>query len=459
MVFRFAINHSDKTKVQSDNNLTYMQRFILVALLERSLTARELEEKVLLLIFQLGIENRRDFDDLSSSLMKEGERYVCNFLPFPPLGKLKKVFSRKDFSIQKECKELLKKGFVSLDETSKYTLTAEGKDEAERIKKTLMENAEFIRRNFLSVEAAARNTTIIKVFLTFLKISVAFVSGSIAILADGADEFMDVISAAILWLILKRRKEIVGTIIIILMMFVTSFGIGYKSIDSIYRMISFGGSCVIQVPYLVVFTEFVALIFAFTLSMYQRFVGKQNKSLTLLSQSLDSRNHVYISLMVIFGVVLSVYKIYYIDVFIALGIAGKFFFDAVKLSKEAFLHAKGREMGFLLEDSNMENFWKKHKVTSFRRWILYSVGEGLRTKEELIHSLKKAFCSSSIPFLDEFRFKMGKGVDFSMEFDNLMKPLLEEGLVAKRGDFFELTRDGKKMLRNILGKMRYLDTT
>ncbi|MFW6117087.1 MAG: hypothetical protein ACOC6G_00705 [Thermoproteota archaeon] len=57
----------------------------------------------------------------------------------------------------------------------------------------------------------------------------------------------------------------------------------------------------ISLPYLVIVIEGVSLIAAGLMYFYQRYVGKRNGSFALISQSVDSKNHIYVAAVVIGG--------------------------------------------------------------------------------------------------------------------------------------------------------------
>lgn len=48
-------------------------------------------------------------------------------------------------------------------------------------------------------------------------------------------------------------------------------------------------------PYLVIAVELFVLMCAGMLVFYQRYVGKMSGSLALISQSIDSKNHIYVA--------------------------------------------------------------------------------------------------------------------------------------------------------------------
>ena len=69
--------------------------------------------------------------------------------------------------------------------------------------------------------------------------------------------------------------------------------------------------------------------------------------------------------------------------------------------------------------------------------------------------MERTFKPKYIPIPSEFRFALGKGFNFEKEFDNLIKPLLEEKFIIKKGKNFILTEDGKNRVNRIFRNIRY----
>ena len=69
--------------------------------------------------------------------------------------------------------------------------------------------------------------------------------------------------------------------------------------------------------------------------------------------------------------------------------------------------------------------------------------------------MENTFKPKYTSILSEFRLSFGKGFDFENEFDNLIKPLLEEKFIVKKGKNFILTEDGKNRVDRIFKSIRY----
>jgi Co/Zn/Cd efflux system component len=363
--------------------------------------------------------------------------------------------STQGVDIELECQDLQEKGLLCMNQACMYELTAEGREQAEEFEKNLKKGADFLGRQVLNPSAAARNTVVIDFFLAALKLFSGIFSGSVGLLADGADAAVDTVSAAVVWLGMKLKREIVGTLIVLLMMFVSGVSVGYDSIISIIDAF-FGVLSPLAMPYLVIVTEIIALIFALMLFIYQRFVGKRNGSLVLISQSVDSKNHIYVALGVITGAVFSIFGVQFVDALIGGFVATRILVDGVKLSKETIASIRGEEVDLKKYELPFEKHWELSKLETFRTWILYSVKElKLETRAELVHELERTFKPAYVPILSEFQFSLGKGLDFEASFDNLVNPLIKDELLTKQNGDFLLTDKGEKRIAELTRNLRY----
>jgi hypothetical protein len=174
---------------------------------------------------------------------------------------------------------------------------------------------------------------IIDAILAILKLFAGIVSGSVGLIADGTDAALDTVSAGVVLWSVKKKKEIIGTFVIIIMMFVTTIGLGFDSVSNIVENFT-GEAEIISNPILVIVIESIALLFAVLLMFYQRFTGKRERNFALITQSVDSKNHIYVAIAVISGAVLSMFGIILVDSLIGVYIVVKIFIDAIALLKE-----------------------------------------------------------------------------------------------------------------------------
>ena len=433
----------------------YRKLILPVLLKDGKLTLKELEERVFTYTYH--------FHAFGYTLHSQLIGKLCNLIPWlkhrakgdslKSAGKWREATEEKT-DIEIECKQLIEDGLIRVGEDGRYELTKSGKIRAEKVVEEMAKKVTLLERRVLSPIAAAKNTVIINAILAIMKLLTGLLSGSAGLIADGADAAVDTVSASIVWVGAKIEKEALGVLVIIFMMFVTAISVGYESIMRIVGIIT-ASVPPISIPYLVILVEGVALLIACFLYFYQRYVGVRNGSLVLISQSIDSKNHIYIALAVIMGVVFSIFNINFIDALVGAFISIRIFKDGIELSREAITFIKGEAVDLSRYEIPFEKHWKLSKLETFRIWILYSIENNLNTKAALIKSLEGVFKRRHFPTLSESRYSLGEEFDFEEEFNNLIRPLLEKRLIAEEDGKFILTERGKRRINGIFRSLRY----
>ena len=406
-------------------------RLVLVSLLrEGPLTPREIDERSF--AFASSIEGLGDVMAEELHLRSSGERRIRK------IGKkydAKTAFAR-----------LLDLGMIAMNGGGKFELTKEGENAA-RASNERMEG-------FLSPRTAARNTTAADFLLAAMKLGVGLLSGSVGLLGDGADATVDTASAAVVWVGVRVKREALGTFVVAAMMLVTACSIGYDSATKLVGAAD-GRLLPISDPYLVIAVEVVGFVSAVFLHLYQRAAGRKNGSLTLISQSVDSRNHIFVSLAVIVGAAFSIMGVFFVDAVIGAFIAVRFAWDGVGLSREALSSMKGEELNLSKYQLPMEGRLQRERPEIYREWILYSIDEEkLRKMDEIVASLERTFQPQYFPIMTVAK-SGGKPFDFKLGFRELVQPLLEKGLLEEEGDDLKLTDKGRRWVAESARTLRY----
>ncbi len=322
------------------------------------------------------------------------------------------------------------KGLIE-NQDGQLSLTQAGLNEGEQTEKQFQKAAGWVNKNLLSAEGATKNTLIIDAILAFFKLLTGFITSSVGLIADGTDAALDTLTAGVVFWSVKKKKEMIGSFVIIAMMSVTAVGLGVDSVSSIFATLR-GESENIVRPGLVISIEGVALVFAYLLSLYQRFVGKKTRSLALISQSVDSKNHIFVAGAVIAGAIFSVFGIHYIDAAIGVYIAVKIFIDSIGLLRETFNSMQGQEIDFDKFSGHIDNRWKSEKNKAFMATILYSLLKNKHMSEkELITILEDTFQPGYIPVLSEFQIGFAFNTDFEQILPEMMAPLIDQSIVKQ----------------------------
>lgn len=426
-------------------------KFVLLALLkEGPLKLRQLEDitKIMLSQFELvGVEF--------------GTRIVSSF--FSKFGRPAVIRSNRnnrrrdelEIDIASECQDLLKKELIELELPDTFKLTNDGEKMAREFETNLKKSVTTLESKFLNPSSAARNTLIIDFFLAILKLYSGFISGSVGLIADGADATLDTASAFLVWLGIKIKNEIIGTVIILLMMYFTGITLSYESFNNIIEAFK-GNISPITNTFLVISTELIALISAIIMFFYQRFVGKSYGSLSLISQSVDSKNHIYVAISVILAAVLSNFGIPFLDSIIGGFVGIKILKDSIDLSRETLSSMKGEELDLKKYELPLQKEWQTSKIETFKTWTLLTIKEdNLNKREEIINELEHTFKPKYLPILSEFRFSLGEGFDFKESFNTIINPLLEEKCLIYNNGEYSLTDKGLKYISEITRIQRY----
>jgi cation diffusion facilitator family transporter len=355
------------------------------------------------------------------------------------------------------CSGLVAKKLITTNSEGKYELTAEGRAQAEWASRRMVHGANRIENQILKPSAAARNITISYVLLAALKMVAGFLSGSVGLIADGADTTVDTVSSSIVWLGIKLKKEFVGTLTIIALMFVTAGSLFYNSIVSLLAVVQ-GIFTPMSMPTVVIIVELTVVSAMFTLSYYQRFVGRRSQSLPLISQSIDSQNSIYSSIAVIVGAIFTIFGVYWVDAVVGALIAARITTGGINLSREVAKSMKGQKPEFSRYKLPFEDEIEQQRRNGFRDWILYSIRQDkLSTKQEIVASLERTFRPSYLPELFK-EFTIGRGVIFDDIFFELTTPLTQQGYLTENNGVYAITAKGKTYIKDTIDTMRYKQT-
>ena len=363
----------------------------------------------------------------------------------------------RTITVETTCNGMVNRKWLQINVESKYELTDEGKLQAKETAENMERGARMIETQFLSPSAAARNTTVTYVFLAVLKMVAGFLSGSVGLIADGSDTTVDTVASGIVWAGIKFKKELLGTLTILGLMFLTAALLFVDSAKSIIENLQ-GTFTPMTMPVVVIIVELISMLSMFIVSLYQRYIGKRSQSLSLISQSIDSKNSVYSSTAVVVGALFSILGVYFVDAIVGAFIAVRITLDGIDLTKEVIKMRRGEKPEFSKYKLPFEKHIAAHRLDNFRNWILYAIQNNkIGTKTELVKSLETTFKPSYLPAVFQ-EFNTGRGVDFETDFPEIIKPLIDEGYVVESECCYKITEKGKTYLKDTIDTIRYRQT-
>ena len=342
---------------------------------------------------------------------------------------------------------LLQLGLVVIDEHRVYRLTEEGVKEAEKIDQGLQKFTRLLSSFFSSGKTTAKVSIIINALLSAMKLGVGFIFNSMALIADGFDNIVDVVSAIAVFLGIKYKRELISTLFIILVMFITGVWIGYESVSRLINPEA------VEAGAFTIIAAVVSGLVCYLMSLYQYTVGKRTGSLSLISQSIDSKNHVFVAGAVLVGILFAAFGIFIVDSIVGLVVAALILKSAIELSVETSRIAGGEELELSRFARAEERAFEKHRRNYFKSWLLFCLRE-VNTREDVISQYKKSFSTEGLPLINHFSFL--EGFDFENHVDPLLKELIDEGLATVKDVNYKLTDKGEKLLKRKLASQRYM---
>jgi len=195
-------------------------------------------------------------------------------------------------------------------------------------------------------------------------------------------------------------------------------------------------------------------VVCYLLSLYQHTVGKQAGSLSLISQSIDSKNHVFVAIAALVGIIFARSGIFLVDSIVALAVAILVLKSAVELAAETVRVAKGEQLDLAKFGRAEAKLYERFRRGYLKRWMLFSLTQ-IHSKAEMVTRYNRSFSTEGLPIVDQFSFV--KGFDFDKHVDSLLKELVDEGLVIETGPDYRLTAKGSKMLKKRLASQRYME--
>jgi cation diffusion facilitator family transporter len=342
---------------------------------------------------------------------------------------------------------LLKLGLVTIDENGVHRLTKKGIEEANKLDQGLQKFTRLLSTFFSSGKTTAKVSIIVNALLSVLKLGVGFLFNSMALIADGFDNVVDVVSAAVVFLGIKYRRELISTLFIIFVMFVTGVWIGYESVTRLIHPEA------VEAGAFTIMAAVISGLVCYLMSIYQYTVGKNTGSLSLISQSIDSKNHVFVAGAVLIGIIFAAFGIFIVDSIVGLGVAVMILKSATELTVETSRIAGGEELDLSKFARAEEKAFEKHRRNYFKSWLLFCLRE-TNTREDVVSQYKKSFSTEGLPLIDHFSFL--EGFDFENHVDSLLRELIDEGLTTVKDMNYQLTDKGDKLLKKKLVSQRYM---
>jgi cation diffusion facilitator family transporter len=327
----------------------------------------------------------------------------------------------------------------------RYALTPLGHEKAaERLQG--LRKAGGLARKLVHPQTASQVSLGVHLGLAALKLPAGLLSGSVGLINDAADTLLDGLASLLVYAGLRLNRERAVNVVLVLLMLGTGGFTFYEAVQRFF--VPFGP----EVDWFAFLAAALSALVCLALWAYQRYVGVRSGSVALITQSVDSRNHVIVALSVTAGLIASLLRFSLLDTLVGLAVAILILKSAVELGIETIRSLREGEADFSRYRMELMERYEQFRQAQLRDWMLYLVEkENVLTQAELRARTRQAFDFSDNPALRGF------GLDRQSETGELveqsLRELYERGWLA--GDEqLSATNAGREHLSRLMGRTR-----
>lgn len=363
---------------------------------------------------------------------------------FSVTGRMERRHDRMTKRIREALEELAERGWI-VCQGEHYALTPLGREEAE---KPLAD----MRRTRALLQKLAQPQTVSKVGLAVhlglaaLKLPAGLLSGSVGLLNDGLDTLLDGFASLLLYFGFRFDRERSVNIVLVLFMLGTGGLTLYQAVRRFFVPFE---------PTVDWFTFLAAIVSALVCSglwVYQRYVGLRSGSLALITQSVDSRNHVIVAASVTVGLIASLLRFPLLDTLVGLTVAVLILKSAVELAIELVRSLSHEEVDLSHYRFGPISKYNHFRQVQLRDWMLYLVEkQRAKTRTELSAQAHQALDFSKNPMLRELGLE--KSSQANEMIGQTMTDLFDRGWVIGE-ERLSVTDTGKDHLRQRMSEKR-----
>ncbi|MFX1486571.1 MAG: cation diffusion facilitator family transporter [Promethearchaeota archaeon] len=265
-----------------------------------------------------------------------------------------------------------------------------------------------------------------------------------SLLADGFENFLDVLAIVLIGIGIRYNRERPVNIALISLMSFTGSSILFYSV----RSLLFGPEPISN-SLIIIAVAMVSVLLNIYLRAVKNFVGKKNRNSSLVASAIDSKVNIMISVSIIIGALFSDFGaikgytfLYYLDPIIAIGVCLLIFGEVIEIFLE-FVKGSGEELEFESFQMPYERFFEEYIM----KWVfsVYADNPNVEFTLDLLNN--------------RFEESMNKGEEIYSEFshfglylfeergiDSVVKKLIDDRFFKKSAkETLSITDKGKKM--------------
>jgi hypothetical protein len=287
---------------------------------------------------------------------------------------------------------LIERGWV-VRQGERYALTPAGREEANTVLSELRETGALLQK-FVQPQTVSQVSLGVHLGLAALKLPAGLLSGSVGLINDATDTLLDGLSSLLVYAGLRFDKEHAVNVVLVVLMLVTGSFTFYEAVQRFFVPLQ------PEVDWFTFLAAFLSALICLGLWAYQRFVGLRSGSMALITQSVDSRNHVIVAASVTAGLIASLLRFPLLDTLVGLAVAVLILKSAVELAIETVRSLGEEEADLSRYKFGVVELYERFRQAQLRDWMLYLVQKrGVQTRSELVERAHQALDFSRIPTL------------------------------------------------------------
>lgn len=296
--------------------------------------------------------------------------------------------------LEHDLRVMIELGWVEAHD-GRYRLTPLGQEQAALRLERLRRVGSGVRR-LLHPEGVTRVAVGTHLLLAALKLPAGLLSGSAGLINDAADTLLDGLSSLLVYLGIRLNRVRAVNGLLVLLMLGTG---GLALVEALRRVLG-------RIEPKVDLFAFVAILTSGLvcsgLGAYQRYVGLRSGNLTLITQSIDSRNHVIIALGVTAGLSASLLGVEVVDGLIGVAVALLILRSGFEVALDLVRTLRGEQVDLSRYRPALAERLDELRLAQFRDWTLFLIyGGKASTRSELVKVARKAQDFDRYPVLRE----------------------------------------------------------
>ena len=384
---------------------------IVAVLWDGPLTMEEIEEQFLVMMHRFGM-----FDHFVKHWADQDKKW--------------------DEELADQVSNVVDKGYVR-HEGERYYLTESGRDKAAHVIEDMRKMGRILKR-LSQPQIVSRISLWSCLGLSLVKIPAALLSGSIGLLNDAFDTLLDAVSGLLVYAGVHWKIQKLTNLILVAVMLVTGFFAFFMAMQRFF-FAEMG-----PMKWFALVAAIISALVYTILLFYQRFIGLKSGNLSLITQSVNSRNHIIVSVAVIAGIISAMFGTSIPDNLVGLVVALIILKNAVEVAWEVW-----KSEDEFVPELQRYNMFFADKVTNWQDkhyllWLLYLVHvQNLTSRDQLLDACKRSMDYSSNIVLRETG--LATKVNIETRVDNGLEKLFKNGWL-QGSTVLNITDTGKEQL-------------